>query len=288
MCDILNLFDLNKFQQKIFLSTEHCLLHANKHDVNDGDIIFTIGIPHEYLITWYDIKHRGKLCEYSFNEILNAFISQHGIQLNESERIHGVLRRCCGEISNKHRKLKGRSKAAYLGFIKKLSVYSYDIVKVAEAQKIVADTNKEVELLSTENKKLNERCEELLTKVGSLAERQKLTNEALDKKQKDLDTLLSENKALGEYLKKVGFYPSFKNTGKGISELGKKQKHRMLSHVTICVEQSLWFAETFGLTLKSATFSDKDFLRMVIYTGFLYVLYFQVKFRYQYKTTPEL
>ena len=27
---------------------------------------------------------------------------------------------------------------------------------------------------------------------------------------------------------------------------------------------------------------------MVIYTGFLYVLYFQVKFRYQYETTPEL
>ena len=268
MCDILNLFDLNKFKQKIFLSTEHCLCHANKHDVNDGDIIFTIGIPHEYLISWYDLRHSGKLLsEHSFNEILNAFISQHGIQLNESERINGVLRRCCGEISNKYRKLKGRSKAAYLGFIKKLSVYSYDIVKVAEAQKIVADTNKKVELLSKENEKLNERCEELWTKVGSLAEINKLTNEALDKKQKNLDTLLSENKALGEYLKKVGFYPSFKNTGKGISELGKKQQYRKLSQVKICVEQSLWFAETFGLTLKSATFSDKGGLNHSLFYG---------------------
>ena len=74
MCDILNLFDLNKFKQKIFLSTEHCLRHANKHDVNDGDIIFTIGILHEYLISWYDLRHSGKLSEHSFNEILNSFI----------------------------------------------------------------------------------------------------------------------------------------------------------------------------------------------------------------------
>ena len=100
---------------------------------------------------------------------------------------------------------------------------------MAEAQKIVADTNKKVELLSKENEKLNKRCEELWTKVRSLAERNKLTNEALDKKQKNLDTLLSENKALGEYLKKVGFYPSFKNIGKGISELGKKQQYCKLS-----------------------------------------------------------
>ena len=31
-----------------------------------------------------------------------------------------------------------------------------------------------------------------------------------------------------------------------------------------------------------------EFFTMVVYTGFLYVLYFQVKFRYQYETTPEL
>ena len=152
------------------MSSEHCLSRANKDDVNDGDIIFTIGIAHECLISWYDPWHSGKLREHLFNEILNAFISQHGIQLNKSERINGVLRKCCGEISNKYRKLKGRSKAAYLGFIEKLSVYSNDIAKVAEAQKIVADTSKEVELLSKENGKLNERNEELCTKVGSLAE----------------------------------------------------------------------------------------------------------------------
>ena len=52
--------------------------------------------------------------------------------------------------------------------------------------------------------------------------------------------------------------PNFRNTGKGISELGKKQQHRKLTELKTYVEKSLWFAETFGLTLQSATFFDKS------------------------------
>ena len=251
MCDILDQFDLNKFKQKISLSTEKCLSYASKDDVSDSDIIFTIGIPHEYFISWSDLKYCGKLGEHSFTEILNAFISQHGIQLNNSERLNGVLRRSCGEISNKYRKLQGRSKSAYLGFIKKLSVYNNDVVKVAEVQNIVAGANKKVELLSKENEELNERCEELWTQIRS-------TNQALNSQQKDHDSLLSENKALSDYLEKVGIFANFRNTGKGISELGKKQQHRKLTELKTYVEKSLWFAETFGLTLQSATVFDKS------------------------------
>ena len=159
MSGILNQFDLNKFKQKISLCTEHCLSYTRKDDVNDSAIVISVGIPYEYFISWYDLRHSGKLGEYSFTEILNAFISHHGIQINESERLNGVIRRSCGEIINKYRKLKGSSKVTYLGFIKELSVYNNDIVKVAEVQKIIADTNKKVELLSKENEKLNERCE---------------------------------------------------------------------------------------------------------------------------------
>ena len=61
MCDILDQFDLNKFKQKISLSTEKCLSYASKDDVSDSDIIFTIGIPHEYFISWSDLKYCGKL-----------------------------------------------------------------------------------------------------------------------------------------------------------------------------------------------------------------------------------
>ena len=97
MSGILNQFDLNKFKQKISLCTEHCLSYTRKDDVNYSAIVLSIGIRYEYFISWYDLRHRGKLDEYSFTEILNAFISHHGIQINESERLNGVIRRSCGE-----------------------------------------------------------------------------------------------------------------------------------------------------------------------------------------------
>lgn len=55
----------------------------------------------------------------------------------------------------------------------------------------------------------------------------------------------------------MDFFTNFKNSGKDISDLGKKQQRRKVNELTTYVEKSLWFAETFGLTLKSVTFSDK-------------------------------
>ena len=75
------------------MSTELCLSYTRKASVNDCDIGLTIGISYKHLRSWYDWKKSGTLGENSFNEILNPFISQHGIQLIESERINGLLRR---------------------------------------------------------------------------------------------------------------------------------------------------------------------------------------------------
>ena len=221
MFDILRKFHLHKLTQAISLSDEHCPSYTRKHDVNEGDIILTIGIPYEYCVHWYDLRHGGKLTNYSFNEVLNAFISQHGVQLNSSERINGILRRSWGEVRSKYRKLKGSSKGAYLGFIKKISVYRNDIVKVADVQDQIVHKNKRVELLSDENERLKERCEELCTQIVALRDSNVLSNQMLDSKQKDFDTVLNENKALKFYLEKVGIFGNFENTGKDISELEK-------------------------------------------------------------------
>jgi hypothetical protein len=86
--------------------------------VNDSDIVFGIGILYEYFISWYDLRHSGKLGEYSFIEILNAFTSQHGIQINESERLNGVIGRSCGEIINNTASLKADQKLHILVLLK--------------------------------------------------------------------------------------------------------------------------------------------------------------------------
>lgn len=80
--DILKRFNLNKFKQRISLSTEPCLSYAGKASVKDGDIALSISIPYEYLSSWYDVRQSGTLGESnSFNKILNAFISQFGMRL---------------------------------------------------------------------------------------------------------------------------------------------------------------------------------------------------------------
>lgn len=50
----------------------------------------------------------------------------------------------------------------------------------------------------------------------------------------------------------------YKNTGKQISELGKKQQCRKIIELKANVKESLWFANTFWPTLESAVFSDEN------------------------------
>lgn len=197
------------------------------------------------------------MVENSYVEILNELISQHGIKLKECERINGILRRSCGEIKSKCCKLGGRSKGEYLCRVKNISIYQKEIVSVAERLDEIEDTGKKVEVLSNKNEVLNKRCDELLTKIGTLNEKQIKSSQVLNTKEREYNTILKENEALGKYLEKVGLFVNFKNSGKDIAELGKKQQHRKLTGLKTYVQKSLWLAETFGLTLHSVTFTDK-------------------------------
>lgn len=64
-------------------------------------------------------------------------------------------------------------------------------------------------MLSKENERLNERCEGLWTQIASLRDSNISTNQTLESKQRDYDTVLNENKALNDYLEKVGFFYQF-------------------------------------------------------------------------------
>jgi hypothetical protein len=60
----------------------------------------TVNIPHEYLEQLYDLKQDGKLTGLSYVEVLNAL----EIKL-DCERINSTIRRYCGEIKNKSKRL---------------------------------------------------------------------------------------------------------------------------------------------------------------------------------------
>ena len=118
MSGLLKAFDLNKFKQKISLSTNHCLKYTRKASVSVNDI-----------------KQDGKLAKHSYVEILSAFLSKDGIKIKDDcERIDSLLRRCWGEIKSRCRKLQGRSKVEFIMKVKNLSIYRHEIVQVSHAE----------------------------------------------------------------------------------------------------------------------------------------------------------
>ena len=70
--------------------------------------------------------------------------------------------------------------------------------------------------------------------------------------------LLSKNKDLRDYTEKISPFIDLKNNGKPISELGERQQRRKLRELKTDVERTLWFAETYGLTLNKARFTDQN------------------------------
>ena len=53
-------------------------------NVQENDIVFTVGIPYKHMRYWYDLKQDGKLAEQSYVQILNAFILQHAWHQDQS------------------------------------------------------------------------------------------------------------------------------------------------------------------------------------------------------------
>ncbi|CAB4025926.1 Hypothetical predicted protein [Paramuricea clavata] len=256
--DILDKFDLNKFVKIISLSSDLCLSFAKKDSVNTHDIALTIDISNEHLRSWYDLTQNGSLSKYSFVEILNAFISKHGVQLHESERINNILRKRCGDAKNKCRSLNGRLRTEYLAKVKHITVFKHEVINAAETQQLLTENNEYVKSLSEENRKLKERCEELWAAIEDLKFSKTATEQKLDSKQEDYELVFEQNKELSGYLDKARFSVEFKNSGKEILEVGRRQQNRKLLELKTSVEKSLWFAETFGLSLKSVSFTDKS------------------------------
>lgn len=106
MSDILKAFDLNKFKQKISLSSEKCLNYARQSTTLQENIALTVNIPYKYFEHWYDLRQDGKFIDRSYVEVLNAFLLQNCIEIKvDCERINGILRRYCGEVKSNSKRL---------------------------------------------------------------------------------------------------------------------------------------------------------------------------------------
>jgi hypothetical protein len=92
MSDVLKAFECYKFKQEISLSTEHCLNYVRQHCSAGNKFSLTVCIPNEHLRVWYDLKENGNLSDFSYVEILNACIAEHGMKIQKGcTRIESLL-----------------------------------------------------------------------------------------------------------------------------------------------------------------------------------------------------
>lgn len=79
----------------------------------------------------------------------------------------------------------------------------------------------------------------------------------MDNVDKNYEEILSKNKELWDYIDRLSVLEESKNRGKVISEVGERQQRRKLKELRTQVKEGLWFAESYGLTLDSASFNDQ-------------------------------
>ncbi|KXJ10506.1 hypothetical protein AC249_AIPGENE18777 [Exaiptasia diaphana] len=235
MSKILEVLSCN---EKVTVSTNHCLNYKNEN------VAFTVEIPQTVLRKWHDLRENVELKKHTNVVILNALIHQYHIRVKDSERINDLLRRHCSESKSKWCKLNGRAKAEFLQTRKRIAICYEELEDMVEKLEATKQT---VDSLCAEKEALNERCEVLYQELEKHKEISK-----------NVEEMQSENKHLLHYINNAGLAMDSCNTGKKLVEVQGRQQRRKLKELKTGVERALWFADTYGLKLSSASFCDEN------------------------------
>ena len=259
MSDILKVFDHCKFKEKISLSTEHCLNYVRKDCVAGNQIRFTVNIPNEHLRSWYDLREESSLLsQFSYVEILNASIADHSVKIKDDcTRIEGLIQRSCSNVKSKCRKLQGRARVEYLSGLRKIAIHQDDLIKVGVLEEEIKRMRENAKGVIKENELLQKRCEELYTELQKALQAKMQLENKLDNLENYYEEILQKNNELKEYIDRMETSDDLQNVGKVVSEVGERHQRRKLRELKTHVERALWFAETYGLTLDVASFTDQ-------------------------------
>ena len=111
--------------------------------------------PFEFFRSCHKLKGKGRLAEFSYVQILNAFISRQGVKIKEDcERIEGLLRRKCSEVRSKSRKVNGRRNAVLMIASKNIAICQDELTEVHKIENNLKRATENVEILIEENAKL--------------------------------------------------------------------------------------------------------------------------------------
>ena len=110
--------------------------------------------------------------------------------------------------------------------------------------------------MEEENRRLNERCDELYESLVQAEELRRKSNDSTTEARAEREHLRRENANLMQNFDKIADQEGFVKSGKTFSDLRERQQRRKIRELKTYIEQVLWFAETFGLKLSSVEFKD--------------------------------
>lgn len=229
-----------------------------------GDPLLKINITYKTLLQWRGIKKRFP--NVSFLQIYRLAAHDLPFEINaDCPRLEERFRVLSSRDENQCKGTAGYTREKLLQKVKIVHVYGEELVNVSNLSKRVVEAEQENLNLKEEIKKMDERCEELLAEL--ILEKQKL-QEQQKAHNIEIETLANENKELKcyiEYLESLKenhacnvCSEELKNSGKSLSEVGKRQKIRKMKLLATRAERALWFVESFGVKLQSLSLVDKD------------------------------
>ena len=255
--NILKAFNIPNIEKEVTLSTNHCPNFIERENVQELEIVFTIYITSKVFRSWYDHKDGDVLKSFSYIQIVNALISQYHVKIKEDcDRIEGRLRRVCSETKSKSCKNKGgRKRCKLMQSVKSVAVHYHELADLEE-QFEYAEHSRDV--LSKENEELQTRCEKLYHDLHDVLEAEHEREQELENIQIEYDKVLNQNMYLNDYIEKTGLAMDLCNDGKTITGVKERQQRRKIKELKTSVEKALWFAETYGVKLTSASFCDDN------------------------------
>jgi chromosome segregation ATPase len=198
-------------------------------------------------------------------------------------RIESLLYKSCCNVKSKSTKLVGRARGQYLSGQRKIAIREDEIglvsVHIDHMEDEISRMRENEQKLLEENDQLQKRCEDLYKELQTARQAKDEMENNLEDVQNSYDEITSKNIELREYIKTIADSDDMKNNGKVVTDVGKRQQRRKLTELKSHVERGLWFAETYGLTLDSASFTDQK--------GVNHTLSFTDQEKKEYQQLPE-
>ena len=262
---------------KDIVDSDHSPGYISKSCCDPEEIVFTIHLPFQQLKAWYAAKQNSDLSQFTYVQILNAFIGKnYPTKVNEDcSRINERLRVICTNVARTLIRKRGRCRQDLLSQIKSIAVKRSELTTVASVGRLES----EISRLEESNKQLvckNIALDTIYKETSLLASK---LQTKVDESSINIEKLKEENENLYNVIEKICPQRKFEDKGRPLSEVGSRQQQRKIKVLKTRIEQALWFSESFGLHLDTCNFLDDN--------GKAHLISFGNGFQKSYKELPE-